>query len=254
MRQLGVVAAVVVAWSLLLAPGAARAAAELSADERALLDELLGPGVIGEEVAGSTLTPSFAPLESGTWTYRIVGGEEAGKSEQHVITPADGDASGADWKYAIPGKGSLLIEQTDDGSLLFLSQEDTEQEVISRYDPPEPGLLAGLAPGDSKEVSIDVKVSELSDPDDAAHEGKLDVTYSNLGAYRVTTPAGSYDAALVRWTYQGKVGPAKVDDTQYRFFADQVGMLASVDKLDISALLVYKKHAKFGKLLAQAPE
>jgi hypothetical protein len=30
-------------------------------------------------------------------------------------------------------------------------------------------------------------------------------------------------------------------------------MVASVDKLDVSAFLLYKKHTKFGKLLAQAP-
>ena len=43
-------------------------------------------------------------------------------------------------------------------------------------------------------------------------------------------------------------------DTQYRFFADNVGMVASVDKLDVSAFLLYKKHTKFGKLLTQAPQ
>jgi hypothetical protein len=31
-------------------------------------------------------------------------------------------------------------------------------------------------------------------------------------------------------------------------------MVASVDKLEISALLVYQDHTKFGKLLAQAPK
>jgi hypothetical protein len=126
--------------------------------------------------------------------------------------------------------------------------------VISRYAPPEPGLLNGLAPGDSKAFRIAVKVCDLSDPQDVAHEGALDVTYSYLGAYRVNTPAGSYDAALIKWAYEGKVGLANVDDTQYRFFADNVGMVASVDKLDVSALLVYKKHSKFGKLLAQRPQ
>ena len=86
------------------------------------------------------------------------------------------------------------------------------------------------------------------------HEGRLEVNYSYLGAYEIKTPAGSYDAALIRWTYKGKVGPAKVDDTQYRFFAENVGMVASCDKLDISALLVYQDHSKFGKLLAQVPK
>ena len=148
----------------------------------------------------------------------------------------------------------MFIKETDDGSLTFVSEEDTDQGVISRYEPAEPGLLAGLAPGDSKAFRVAVKVYDLSSPQDVAHEGTLDVTYSYLGAYKINTPAGSYDAALIKWTYQGKVGPAKVDDTQYRFFADNVGMVASVDKLDVSAFLVYQDHTKFGKLLAQAPK
>ena len=254
MRRLRTVATLVVMWPLLLAPDAVRAAAGLSADEQALLTELLGRDALGEPVAGSPLTASYAPLRDGTWTYQIVGGEDQGRSEQHVVTGLQGDPSGADWRYAVGNTSVQLIKQTDDGSLVFVAQEDLDQEVISRYAPPEPGLLVGMAPGDSKTFSIGVKVSDLSSPQDVSHEGKLNLTYSYIGAYRVNTPAGSYDAALIKWAYSGKVGPAKVEDTQYRFFADNVGMVASVDKLNVSAMLVYKKHTKFGKLLAQAPQ
>jgi hypothetical protein len=253
MRPLGVVSALVVIWPLLLAPDGARAAAGLSADDQALLTELLGPGALGEPVAGSPLTPSFAPLRDGTWTYRIVSGDDQGQSEQHVVTRLQGDPSGADWRYAVGARSAQLIKQTDDGSLVFVSLEDFDEGVISRYTPPEPALLAGMAPGDSKSFSIGVKVADLSSPRNVKHEGTLALTYSYLGAYRVNTPAGSYDAALLKWAYDGKIGPASVEDTQYRFFADKVGMVASVDKLDVSAFLLYKKHTKFGKLLAQAP-
>jgi hypothetical protein len=253
MRPLGVVSALVVIWPLLLAPDGARAAAGLSADDQALLTELLGPGALGEPVAGSPLTPSFAPLRDGTWTYRIVSGDDQGRSEQHVVARLQGDPSGADWRYAVGARSAQLIKQTDDGSLVFVSLEDFDEGVISRYTPPEPALLAGMAPGDSKSFSIGVKVADLSSPRNVKHEGTLALTYSYLGAYRVNTPAGSYDAALLKWAYDGKIGPASVEDTQYRFFADKVGMVASVDKLDVSAFLLYKKHTKFGKLLAQAP-
>ena len=36
---------------------------------------------------------------------------------------------------------------------------------------------------DSQNFTIDVKVSDLSSPQDVAHEGTLDVTYSYIGAY-----------------------------------------------------------------------
>jgi hypothetical protein len=250
MKPLGAVSALVVIWPLLLA-GAARADA-LSADEQAMLVEMLGQGVIGEPVAGSTLTSSFAPLRAGTSTYRIVGGKEKGQDEQHVVTRLERDPSGASWRYAVGANRIVFIKETGDGSLTFVTEENTDQGVVTHYEPAEPGLLTGLAPGDSKSSTVAVKVYDLSSPQDLAHEGKLDVTYSYLGAYKVNTPAGSYDAALIKWSYQGKVGPAKVDDTQYRFFADNVGMVASVDKLEVSAF-VYQDHTKFGKLLAQAP-
>ena len=71
---------------MLLAPDAARAAGGLSADEQAMLEDLLGSGALGEPVAGSPLTASYAPLRDGTWTYQIVGGEDQGQSEQHGVT------------------------------------------------------------------------------------------------------------------------------------------------------------------------
>ena len=242
----------VIAWPLLLVNSAA--AETLTADEQAMLEELLGQGVVGAPVAGSTLTPEFAPLRDGTWTYQIVGGKNAGQMEQHVVKRLERDSSGASWRYAVGSKEAVFIKQMPDGSLTFLTEEDFEQGVITRYEPPEPDLLTGLAPGDSRSSSVGVQVSDLSDPSEVSHTGTLAVTYSYLGAYKVTTPAGVYDAALIKWAYKGEVGPAKVDDTQYQLFAPKVGMVASVDKLEVSALFLYHSHSKFGKVLAQTPE
>jgi len=241
---------------LLLAPQGAPVAApaSLTDAEQAMLEDLLGAGVVGEPVAGGPLTAKFVPLRAGTWTYQIASGDKQGQSEQHVVRPLEHDPSGADWHYAVADTGAVLIDQLDDGGLTFLSEQDDAQKVITRYDPAEPGLLTGLEPGDSRTSTIAVKVADLSSPDVVSHSGTLDVTYSYLGNYKVTTPAGTYDAALIKWTYKGKVGPADVDDTQYRFFAENVGMVASVDKLEVSALLVYQSHTKFGKLLARIPE
>jgi hypothetical protein len=231
----------------------AAGAASLTADEQAMLTELLGEGVVGEPVAGAALTPKFAPLREGTWTFQIASGDKRGQSEQHVVSRLENDPSGADWRYAVGTTGVVLIEQAADGSLTFVSTEDTAQAVVTRYDPAEPGVLVGLVPGDSRSMSVAVAVAKLSNPGVVSYKGTLDVTYSYLGAYKVTTPAGTYDAALVKWTYQGKVGPAKVDDTQYRFLAENVGMVATIDQLEVSAMLVYHKQTKFGKVLAAAP-
>ena len=104
MRSLGLMAALAVIGPLLLAPGDA-VAAGLSAEEQAMLEELLGPGVVGESVAGGTLTASYAPLRAGTSIYEIVGGEGAGQNEQHVVTRLNGDPSGANGGTRFPTKG-----------------------------------------------------------------------------------------------------------------------------------------------------
>jgi hypothetical protein len=251
MRPLAVFAII---WPLALTYSGATAAAPLAPGELALLKEQLGKGVVGQPVVGRALTPKFEPLRNGTWTYRIVSGKAKGQTERHVVKRLEHHQWGAGWRYAVGDKERLFVKQASDGSLMFVTEEDPDQGMISRYRPAQPGLLNGLKPGDSRNASIAVEVSDLSDPEVVSHNGTLEVTYSYLGAYKVMTPAGAYDAALIRWTYKGRVGPAKVVNTQYRFFAENVGMVASVEKQDISALLIYQSHTKVGKLLARTPE
>ena len=99
-------------------------------------------------------------------------------------------------------------------------------------------MLTGLQPGQSVTSSHTVEVSDLSNLTAVSHSGTLDVTYSHLGNFRVTVPAGTYDAALVKWSYSGKIGPANIKDSQYRFFAPNVGMVAMIQIRRVSALLI----------------
>lgn len=99
-------------------------------------------------------------------------------------------------------------------------------------------------------LSLAVNVYDLSDTTTVTHSGSLALTYSYLGQYQVTVPAGTYTAALVKMSYNGTVGPASVQDTEYRFFAIGVGPVAVIDKQNISAFLVYSNNVKYGKVLA----
>ena len=111
-----------------------------------------------------------------------------------------------------------------------------------------------VSPGESRQSTIAVKVYDLSEPDNLKYQGSLDVTYSYLGAYAVTVPAGSWDAALVKWTFKGKVGPARIEDTQYRFAVADVGMLARIEAKNISAMLIYHDDSKSAKVLVTQPQ
>ncbi|MGD9744342.1 MAG: hypothetical protein AB7V53_16990, partial [Dongiaceae bacterium] len=113
----------------------------------------------------------------------------------------------------------------------------------------EPLIIAGMKPGESRQFPVDVKVADLSDPTDIDHTGSLTITYTYIGAYKITVPAGTYDAALIRWNYKGSVGPADIEETEYRFISPNAGMIAMIENRHISAMLVYSDKTKLGKLL-----
>jgi hypothetical protein len=82
----------------------------------------------------------------------------------------------------------------------------------------------------------------------------MDTTITYVGAYEVTTPAGTFPAALIRAEFDIKIGPAKVKDVQYSFIAKGVGKVAEIEALKVSALLVYHSNDKTVKILAEKPK
>ncbi len=245
-------AGVVLAALLGVAPAAADVVALPEADRKAL-EQLLGSGVVGDPIDAAPLAAADIPLRAGTWVYQVVAGKKKGQSENEILTQLERDPSGASWKVETGAKDLAFIQLADNQDIEVLSEQDTDQGVITRFSPAEPILVVGMRPGDSKTVTIGVKVYDLSSPREVSHSGSLNLEYSYIGAYKVTVPAGSYDAALLRWVYDGSVGPASVDDTQYRFVAKDVGIVASIEKKKISALLLYHDNSNTGRVLEKAP-
>lgn len=243
----------IVASLLAGAPGASAAPIALPKEDRTALEQLLGSDVIGAPVEPTPLTSSDMPLKEGSWTYKIVGGNKKGQTEEDTLSQLKRDETGASWKIVTGAKDLAFIQHSDNDNIAVLTEQDTDQGVITRFLPAEPILINGMKPGDSNSLTIGVKVYDLSSPDEVSHTGSLNLEYSYVGAYKVTVPAGSYDAALLKWVYDGSVGPATVKDTQYRFVAKDVGIVASVDKKKISALLLYHDNSNTGKVLVKAP-
>jgi hypothetical protein len=229
---------IVAGVGFLLFGSEARAAGLSEADQKALAP-LLGAGVVGASAPVGPLTLAMAGLRDGPWTYQILAREGQGQTQAHVASKLKSDATGTTWSYQAGPKTVLFLSESPDGSLSLVSEQDIEHGVLTTYAPPEPIVVAGLSPGESRQSTIAVKVYDLSQHDNLKYQGSLDVTYSYLGAYEITVPAGSWDAALVKWTFKGKVGPAHIEDTQYRFAVENVGMLARKEAKDISAMLFY---------------
>lgn len=228
----------------------------LADQDRQAIEQYLGKDFVGQAIPAPPITDAALYLvpEAGARNYRLVAGPDKGKTERHQPTRIRREGGATTWRYDAGGKFIYFVTAKSDGNYVVTGVTDTNQGAITQYSPAEPFMLQGLAAGDGRNEKLAVKVFDLSNPDKQTHEGYMDVNYRYLGAYKVKVPAGSFDAVLMKWTLKGKVGPASIDDTQYRFFAPDVGIVAAVEQLDVSAVLIYNRQSKVARVLAAKPK
>ena len=198
-------------WPASLLAGSDGPVLDISKKEREYIDSMLGAGVLGKAVPSSALEAEgyFHWVAAGDWTFHGTGGDIKGKTLTVKTSNLTRDRY-TGWRVALTDKHALFARQHDDGSLLIISEQDAKQGVMTKFSPPEPMVPRGLKPGESKKLTIEVKVYDLGDPSDLTHQGHLNVTLQHLGHFATKVPAGQYNAALLKWTYEGKVGPAKI--------------------------------------------
>jgi len=192
-------------------------AVPLPAADQEQLDTLLGKGVVGAAQPASPLgsPESYLPPKGSSMTYQVV---KKGKTtdETQKIEDATDPPFAPGWQYTVEKEGARFFQKTPDGSLMTVAEQDLGNKVLSRFTPGDPLIIPGMNPGESRKSKVQVAVYDLSDLEmkNVTHSGSLDVTYTYVGTYSVTVPAGTYDAALIKWDYEGKVGPATISDSQ----------------------------------------
>jgi hypothetical protein len=224
--------------------------ADLSAEDRAVLTALLGEGVIGNAVVARAIdTPTeWYPLEDGVLTYDITGGRASGSTQEHVVQRLQDEPLQGSVRQ---GEDAVLyLGVAADGTIVIEAEETLGAKRVSRFTPPEPLVPAGMKVGDTTDAETDVAVYSVDRPDRVKHTGALRVSCRYLGAFEVGVPSGRYTAALLKSTFEGKIGPATVQETEYRFLARGVGTVAMVVKRNNSAVLVYRDRFEIGKVLA----
>ena len=233
------------------AAGAADAVIPLPGDVRADLDKYLGKGIVGEPVASPPLMTAddYLPPLGTAMTYRVLEEDEPAHNETHKVENTTDPLFAPGWRYARDPAGALYLQKAADGGAVVVGEEDRDNEVISRFTPGEPLLIAGLKPGESRKVAVKVQVTPMSNPKKVTHKGALVITYTYIGTYKLTVPAGSFAAQLIKWEYRGSVGPADIKQTDYRFLAPHAGLVAMIESRHISAMLIYNDKTKLGKLL-----
>jgi hypothetical protein len=158
---------------------------------------------------------------------------------------------GRSWRFSSGPHDTLYLHEAEDGGIRVVTEEDPDEGLIIRFTPHYPILLPDLSPGTTRSFNLDIDLYDLSDPDDREHRGHLKLHHSYLGAFEVKVPAGTYRASLIRWEDTGSVGPADFEDRYYRFFAKDVGIVALVDKKNLTAFWLYEERSKEGEVLTE---
>ena len=226
---------------------------QLPKEDREEITRLMGGDIVVAALpAGPLLAASAYLPQASTLTFRVRTKGKQPYTETHRITPVSEANSAATFRYDKSGEGTMTFVPLGADGLAVSQETDLDKKVISTFTPPEPLIISGLRPGESKEQTISVSVADIVSPTKIDYNGTLKVTYTFLGRFKIKVPAGTYDADLLKWTYSGDVGPASVETAEYRFIAKNAGMVAMVQWRSISAMLIYHEKSRIARQLQSA--
>jgi hypothetical protein len=234
------------------ASGAEGAVLPLPARDQAEITRLLGPNVVGQALPSKTIADAsvYFPLQEKSAVYNVTSGKQAGTQQTLHVKKGKNPAGNPAWRFELSPSLASFINQAEGGNLTMPAVTDADEGVIVVTTPPNPFVLEGMVPGESRPLAQKVSVNYLDDPTDQRYSGSLTGTYTYVGNYQVTVPAGSFPALLIRLDYSGKVGPADTQDTAYYFFAPEVGVVAMISQEDVEAFWIIHIDTSTGKVLA----
>ena len=232
--------------------GADGAVLPLPPDDQQETAARLGSGVVGKAVPSKTIDdPSvYFPLREKAQTYQVTTGSKAGSTQVLHVAKKTRPNGKLAWRFELSPSLAAFIGQSPAGDLTMPAVTDTDEGVVVVTTPANPFVLKGMKPGETRSFSQAVSVNYLDAPTERDYSGSLTGTYTYVGTYEVTVPAGVYDAVLLRLKCEGKVGPAHAQDTAYYFLAPGMGVVAMISQEDVEAFWIIHIDTKAGKVLA----
>jgi hypothetical protein len=223
----------------------------LPAEDQQMINSQLGPNVVGKALPSRPIESASAyfPLEEKASVYHVTAGPNAGNVQTLGVAKVRRPNGKSAWRFQFSPSLTGFIRQTPEGDLIMPTVGDTGEGVVVITTPANPFVIKGMKPGESRAYEQRVVVDALDDPSDQEYSGSLNGTYTYLGNYQVTVPAGVYAAALFRLKCQGKVGPAETHDTAYYFFAPGKGVVAMISQENATAFWIIHIDTTSGKVL-----
>ncbi len=239
---------------LLLASGSVRAQGvvlPLPPEDQQNITAQLGPGVVGIALPSQAIAdPSvYFPLQDKSQQYQVVAGPHAGTIQRLGLWKARRPGGRMAWRFAMTPTLNGFMRETPEGDIIMAALTDSGEGVVVVTTPANPFVPKGMQPGESRTYTQQVSVNYLDDPSDQRYSGSLTGTYTYVGTYQVTVPAGTFPAVLFRVKCAGKVGPASTQNTGYNFFAPGVGMVAMILEEDVTAFWLFNIDSTTGKVL-----
>jgi hypothetical protein len=226
----------------------------LPAEDHKVISAMLGAGVVGQALPSAPIgDPTiYFPLSERAGSYLVTSGPNAGNTQTLNVAKRQRPGGQLAWRAALSPSQAGFIRQTSAGDLMMPAVTDSDHDVLVITTPANPFLLKGMKPGETRKFSQTVSVNYLDDPTRQDYSGSMTGSYTYVGTYQVTVPAGTYQALLMRLSYEGKVGPAHTQDTAYYFFAPQVGTVAMISQEDVEAFWIIHIDTRMGKVLASS--
>jgi hypothetical protein len=246
---------VAVTFGLLLLAAASAHAGDvvlpLPPEDQQKINQELGTGVVGQALPSKPIqdVSTYLPLQDRALIYHVTSGPNGGKTQTLGLAKVRRPSGKPAWRFMFSPTLAGFVRQTTEGDLMVPSVTDTSEGVVVITTPANPFVLKGMKPGQSRSYSQQVAVLALDDPADQKYSGTLNGTYTYVGTYKVTVPAGTFPAVLLRLKCSGKIGPAMTQDAAYYFFAPGKGVVAMISQEDATAFWIIHIDTASGKVL-----
>lgn len=240
------------AMALVFAASAQSQVLPLPAADQQRMDALLGAGVIGKALPSAPIDDPtrYFPLQEKSPSYRVTSGKHAGETQTLSVAKGQRPSGSPAWRFQLSPTLAAFVHATPDGDLTMPAVTDAPEGVVVVTTPPNPFVVKGMKPGETRSFTQKVSVNYLDDPTDQRFSGSLSGTFTYLGTYEVTVPAGTFPAVVMRVTCRGKVGPADTQDMAYYVFAPGVGVVAMISQEDAEAFWIIHIDSSSGRVLA----
>ena len=215
---------------------------------------LLGAGVVLRAIEAPVMEKPALWLgrPAGRYRFTYVEGGVKGKPDQVEEHQPDPVRPELAWRRHIGDAMTEHLEVQPDFGIRHVEETDHTHGYRVTF---EPGVAVppGAKKGDTWQTDSELTAYEVTRPSDPSHRGKLRATRRYVGAYRVRVPAGEFDTVLLEETYDIQVGPLKASDTRHVFYARGVGIVAEVEGMRASALIVFRVQEKSARVLMELP-